>query len=346
MIDIKKRTKALGLFIVILILTFGAITWFTKNILEQDYKNQIEQINKDEWNLLRNALHLYLEQAKVQGQGIVDYVQAKVESEIKTQEELVHALDTYNEPNNYIRKVLSEAVENKAYFKGIQSDFTDGFVVRGNVVTADTSANCASFGSERSFELEMLMHANPALAWEAFNRIANGDVENLNKGAIDRPIFFQFLSASQGTMIQHEDTPIEQRGKLATELSSYDIKGLEEFFLETLSWQRTFEAFEFVTPSYIYNKNDLAGRPYTESGYRTDIPRLSVNIVFTLKSAIDHNPILKRDLSKYESRREELKRDYLFRERILYLVVILLTIICFISMQYTSQLIQAEEEIL
>lgn len=344
MIDIKRRTKALGLFIVILILTFGSITWFTKKVLEEDYKNQSEQLLKDEWNLLRNSLALYLEQAKVQGQSIVDYVQLQISYELKTTEEIAYALDTYNEPNNYIRKVLSEAVESKAFFKGIQSDFTDGFVVRGNVVTADTSANCASFGSERSFELEMLMHANPALAWEAFNRIANGDVENLNKGAIDRPIFFQFLSASQGVVIQDEDTPIDQRGKLAVILSSYDVKGLEEFFLETQSWEKTFEAFEFVTPTYIYNKTDMAGRAYTENGYRTAIPRLSVNIVFTLKSAIDHNPILKRDLSKYEIRREELKRDYLFRERILYLVVILLTIICFISMQYTNQLIQAEEE--
>ena len=74
------------------------------------------------------------------------------------------------------------------------------------------------------------------LAWEAFNRIANGDVENLNKGAIDRPIFFQFLSASEGVILQDEDTPIDQRGKLAVILSSYDINGLEKFFLETQSW--------------------------------------------------------------------------------------------------------------
>ena len=142
--------------------------------------------------------------------------------------------------------------------------------------------------------------------------------------------------------MQGENTPLDQKGKLAIELTSYDMSGLRNYFMKTKSWESTFRSFEFVTPTYVYNKADLANRPYTENGYHTQIPRLSVNIVFNFKTVIDHNPILKRDLAKFQLLKGETTRDYIIQERILFLVIILLTIVCFMAMRYTHKILSEE----
>jgi len=137
--------------------------------------------------------------------------------------------------------------------------------------------------------------------------------------------------------------PLEHRHKLGLELISYDMAGLKDYFMRTKSWEDTFRAFEFVTPSYVFNRTDLALRPYIEEGIRTDIVKLSLNVVFNFKTVIDHNPILKRDLDRFSQRRRTSHNDFIIRERTLYLAVILLVIICFITMRYTNKLVEEEE---
>lgn len=337
----KKQTiKALGFFVVILTLAFGSVTWFTSVALATAHSEEQIQIDEDEWTLLRNSLSLYLAQAKYQGNAKVDHITVTLNNKY-TLDEIAALLDTYEEPNNVIRNLVTEAVSD-LYFNNIESDNTDGFVVKDFTVSTDSSENCVSFGSERSFDLEMLMHANPALALEAFTRIATGDVDNYKTGAVDRPIFFQFDTNEDGIDMQKNviNIPPEHQGKKGLELSSYDIHGLKEYFMKTKSWESTFQAFEFVTPSYIFNQTDLALRPYIERGKRTNITKLSLNVVFNYKTVIDHNPILKRDLYKFSQRRAKTKSNFLVRESILYLVVILLAIICFIAMHYTNKLVE------
>lgn len=340
----KKGTiKALGLFVVVLTLAFGSVTWFTSVTLSNDYVRVQKQVDEDEWTLLRNSLNLYLHQAKKQGQAEVDYIDLVLNKHYTT-EEIEILLDTYGSPDNPVRTLVANTGGN-LYFNDIESDSTDGFVVKNFTVATDNSTNCASFGSSRTFELEMLMHGNPALALEAFTRIAIGDVENYNTGAIDKPIFFQFVSHPLGVDMQQGlvGVPLEHQNKLGLELTSYDLDGLKDYFMRTQSWEDTFRAFEFVTPSYIFNKKDLALRPYVEEGFKTNAVRLSLNVVFNYKTVIDHNPVLKRDLYKFEQRRMNNYDTFIVRERMLYLAVALLVIICFMAMNYTNKLMEEEK---
>ena len=63
-----------------------------------------------------------------------------------------------------------------------------------------------------------------------------------------------------------------------------------------------------------------------------------MNIVFNFKTVVDHNPILKRDLHRFDVLREQALRVYTGYERAVYLVIILLILICTISMKYTNKL--------
>jgi hypothetical protein len=381
-----KTIKALGFFVVILLIAFGSATWFTSTNLAKEAESLENQIRKDqelaistiqrqevkkldsldetEWILLSTGLLLYIQQAKVQGEAKVAYVQLVVNNAYNNDiQAIAKALDNYNSPNNIIRKAVVEAVED-LFFNGIHSDNTDGFVVIGEKVSEDGSSNCVSYGSTRSFYLEMLMHANPALGFKAFTDIANGNVKNYSSGAMEGFVIFQFVTHPDGVDMQkdYENILPEHQGKLGLELISYDLAGLKDYFMKTKSWEKTFMSFEFVTPSYIFDTADLAGRNYIKEGTRTDIPRLSLNVVFNYKTVIDNNPTLKKDLAlyaqqrkqisidakkeiiqviyKYQERQEQTHYNFLMKERMLYLVVILLVIICFIAMHYTKKLLE------
>lgn len=341
--------RALGFFLIVMTITFSSISWYTLGEISLRREETINEIKKSEWILLRNSLELSLDKAKSNGQTMVEIVDLEINKIFGNDyEAIAESLDNYNEPNNPIRKILTTTLEGR-YFNNIYSDNTDPFVVRGTNIETDNSTNCAAYGSSRSFEDEYTMHANPQLAVEAFNRIRGADLENMNTAAIDRPIFFQFISHPKGVDLQTgfskmtgREIPEDHKGKLAQELTSYDINGLEDYFMRTGSWEETFYSFEFITPSYIFNKEDLAGRPFVENGRRTPYKRLSINVVFNFKTVIDHNPILKRDLERFEWRREEVLKQYIQDERLVYLLLILTILICSIGMRYTNKLATME----
>lgn len=347
----RSSIKALGFFAVVLAISFITIAWYFLGELDNSYKRERETLDNFEWSFLKSALHLSLNQAKIEGTFIANQIGDMVWQEFDGDlEQIAYSLDNYHEPNNYIRTVITQSLED-VYFNNIVSDNTDPFVTRGTNVETDNSDNCATFGSSRPFDLEYLMHANPYLAQEAFERIATADLENMNTAAIDRPIFFQFLSHSDGEHIQDQYEidkgvviPPDHTDKEAQILTSYDMDGLEAYFKETLSWQKTFEAFEFITPSYIFNREDLAGRPFVENGRRTEYERLAINIVFNFKNVINHNPILKRNLEGFSWRREEIEQKRLRYERLIYYSIIFLSIICTISMLYTNKIADISEK--
>lgn len=341
----KGKIKVLGLFVVILVLSFGYVTYFVSKVLEEDYRVETERLNLDESDLLFNSLGIYLNQAKIQGQAEVSSIELQIDFMYgQDKERLIADLDSYNEPNNPIRVILSNVAKD-LYFNGIKSDNTDGIIIKDNKVEEDNSGNCVSFGTSRTFTQEMLMHANPHLALEAFNRVARGDVDNYERGAIDNPIFFQFDSSPIGVDMQKDfdGIPQEHKDKLGIELISYDVNGLKELFNRTLSWEETFGSFEFVVPSYILTHKDLADRPYVDRGYRTDISKLSINVVFNFKTVIDNNASLRISLNRFEERREQIKNDYYMRQIVLLIIVGLLVIICYLSMHFTNKLVSDSE---
>lgn len=340
--------KALGFFVIVLTISFGAVTWYTLGELQTGYEQQKQLSLNNEWDLLRNTLNLSLNQAKIDGTNKVQEIKHYLYMEFENDyEALSKSLDNYHEPNNKVREIITVSLTDM-YFNNIQSDNTDPFIVRGNYVELDSSANCASYGSSRTVDDEYTMHANPYLAKYAFERIKLADLENQSTAAIDRPIFFQFVDHPKGnpaTALLYAETkktttPEEHLGKRAQELESYDMDGIKAYFFKTESWEDTFRAFEFITPTYLYSKTDLAGRAYILNGKRTEIDRLSLNIVFNFKTVIDHNTLLKRDLAKYKWERSKAEQTYYSTERALYFVVMLLILICYMAMNYANKLAQ------
>lgn len=345
----KQSIKVLGFFVIILTITFGSVTWYVGERLKADYEDNIQRSLENEWTLLRNALDLYLNQAKSDGETHVAIVEELIDCEFSGDlNAIAYALDNYNEPGNKIRTILTETLAG-SYFEDIESDNTDPFIVRGNYVKLDSSSNCASYGESRTVDDEYTMHANPYLARVAFERIIRADIDDMSKGASERPIFFQFLSHPDGDpTIQDKyaeqygvTIPIEHRNKLSQELVSYDMEGLKEYFMRTGSWKDTFYAYEFITPTYIYNKADLAGRPYVLDGKHTGHTRLSVNVVFNYKNVIENGGSnLEKDLTRFELERAQIKKSYLSSESGLYFMIILLVVICYMAMLYANKLSQ------
>ena len=329
----KSSIKKLGFFTLVLTTTFVTIAWYTLETMKIDYKQRKEELLDAESDLWVNSLYLSINQAKRDGEWIANEIAYRMDTEFnKDQDAIAEALDNYRMPNNPIREIVLTSIDGY-YFNDIVSNNTDPIIIKGREIGEDNSADCVSFGSTRAFTLEMLMHANPKLALKQLIRVAVGDTDSL--------IFWQFVDYPGGEDLQKpygEDIPKEHRGKKAKVLSSYDLKGLKEEFNRTESWEDTFEAFEFLVPTYIYYSEDLAGRPFVSGGKRTEYERLVLLTTFNFKTVVDNNPILKRDLHKYSILRKNLKNTYDLKELSVYVLVIFLIIICFLAMNYTNKL--------
>lgn len=334
----ESAIKGLSFFLVIMLMTFGSVLWYTISVLETENEILINKSLENEFILLKNSLDYALREAKITGDHKVEIIKMLVANEFHDDKEsIAKAIDNYEQANNPVRKIISNVML-EDYFRNIVSDMTDPFVLKGNRIELDQSENCSYFGDVRKVEQEMLMHANPYLAKMMLTRILLADT-----GDKDRPIFFQFITDPYSDVDYQKDfdnIPDNFKGKKATVLETYDMAGLKKKFMETGSWVITFGTFEFITPSYIYNKEDIAGRPYVESGLKTGIERLSINTVFNFKLVIDNNPSLRSELKMYEKDREYLVEKHTSRERSLYLILILVMIICFITMSFSSYLIR------
>ncbi|MDX1285263.1 MAG: hypothetical protein R3182_09630, partial [Draconibacterium sp.] len=148
------------------------------------------------------------------------------------------------------------------------------------------------------------------------------------------PIFFQFMDHPNGELIKanYGEQYIDHANKRALVLESFDLQGLKNEYERTGSWEDVFHAFEFIAPTYVYEKRDMAGRPYIINGRLTGNKKLSINVVFNYKNVIDHNPDLKTALEAFDWKRRE---EFLFKEQtalVLYMSVILLIIIGVLSM--------------
>lgn len=337
---IRKNTIfGFGFLIILIISIFCAITWACYENLEYWYDKDMTYIDDSEWGALSTTLLLKLEQANIYGQGLGERINYKLKNAYEDQyEQIAYDLDHYSEPDNPIRKAVAETIEN-FYFDNIISNNTDPFVVFGETISADNSDDCASFGNSRTFEDEYGMHANPELAKIAFYRIKIADVENYGKGAVHKPIFFQFIDHPYGVKIKKDYGLLykEHENKKAWILDTYDIAGLKKSFYETRDWRKVFYAFEFITPTYLFYKTDLAGRFFVENGLRTDVDRFAINVTFIFKSVVDNMPELRSLLTQYEERRIEVKLWFDQTRILLLLLLFIELIIGIIAILYTER---------
>lgn len=349
----SSSIRALGFFLIFITIIFGALLWYTRSKLEVEKDRQIQLSLENEWGLLQNTLYLSLNQAFQDGDNLRDTIKHYIYLEYGNDyERIAKDLDNYHEPNNMIRTILTNVLDGY-FFNNIASDNTDPFVVRGYYVEIDNSDNCASYGSSRIVDEEHTMHGNPYQSRELFQDIIFANIESFNTYATDKIKMFQFLDYpfEDGVDLQtpYEEEyavtiPEEHRGKKAQVLDSYDIHGLQAHFMEYGSWEMTFYSMEFITPIYLYDKYDLAGRDFVLNGLRTKYQRLSLNVAFNFKTVIDKNGALEKELEKYEWERQQILEDYNDNQRLVLFLVIIFAVLCLIGMGYADSLARSLTE--
>jgi hypothetical protein len=333
----KNSVKALGFFMAVITLSFGSTLWYYKDYLKKDVEYNMGYVDEAEWYLIETVLHLKLTQAHDNGQSQRNSALLIIDEYDKKDVSIF--LDNLSSIGNPVRQALYDVVKG-FYFDGIQNDANDSFIMRyqdGWTIDMDDSSNCSTVGSVRTLDKEYPMHANPKLAKIAFERITKGMIEDYSKPAIYKPIFFQFVSDPDGDLIKDNVDGYEDHfDKKAVILKSYDLEGLKAYFHKTQSWEKTFRSFEFITPTYLDPRIDLAGRPYVQNGIKTGNHPIIINTVFNFADVIRNMPEIKTKLDNYKARREELRRNYIKTETTLLLVIILLSIIFFVSLLYSD----------
>lgn len=334
----QNAIKGFSIFVVIVTISLGTIGKYYTTNLENWHISDMERLAEEEWGLLESALIMTNDYGKSEGR----YLRSEIHSEIKSldleNEELIFHLDSYIQPNNPVRQVLTSILKDYR-FKNIDSDSTDPFVTLGDSIVYDQSGDCSLLGSFRTFGEEYPMHANPDLAESLFYNISKGS----QNGYLT---FFQFLDHPNGENIRKDYPEIydEFKNKKALVLNSYNLKGLKEKYMESYSWEEVFLAYEFIATTYIYEKQDLSGRNFIENGMRTEVDRLAINLGYNFKYVIDATPHLITQLEKYDWERARSKA-YLYSTLFtLILVELLLLIICVTTMVLTLKILGEDNE--
>lgn len=212
------------------------------------------------------------------------------------------------------------------YFDNIVNDANDPFVIVLNeegLILTDTSVNCSAVGRTRTFPQEHPMHGNVELSEIAFNRLAVEQEPNYTGGVFPRPIMFQFESHSDGIVTKEEYDGIyeEFNFKKAQQLSSYDLEGIKQYFLESGgNWKKTFEALEFLWPVYLYPDRDLAGVPRVNNrGEKIDNRVLGIVVVFNFRDVLENAPREREKLVLLDSEINRLQEQFVSDQRYLLL---------------------------
>ncbi len=345
-----KTIQAFGAFIVLVSISFLGVIWYALDGMKTSYLEKIENITDTEWVLLENIWASEMDLAKRESEEIGRNISREIAT--LSQEEIANLLDNYREPENPIRTAVVTSLEGN-YHRDIKADNMDGFSTLGWEVSEDGSSDCVSFGPSRDFIQEASMHANPYQAISMFSDIASGNIENLNISSTSHPLMMEFSDNPFGTT-ENQDNYIaeggyihpDHLGKRSLVLSSYDMAGLEEHFKEGMNWRATFFSYEFVSTTYLFAKEDLAGRPFIENGINIqDRKRLAINTVFNLRTVIENTPRLLRDLSRFQWLRDEALTDMIKTEIRIYIILFLLLIVCTTAMAYTSKNITLERHL-
>ena len=328
----KNTVYSIGFIIVGLIIFNSAILWSFFEYLDVWKEKDLTYIDSAEWALLSSTLISKLDKAKYDGLSLQEKVYTYLGDDyLCDSKKVAYDLDHLFNHNNIIRTAVIESLKGY-YFDDIVSFNTDPFAIYGDIFISDDSGDCASLGKLRTFEEEYGGHANPEMAEKnTFYRISIGD-----SGTINKPLFFQFDNHPEGIKIKknYGIRYKEHNNKKAWILDTNDLAGLKKSFYDCHNWRKVFLAFEFVTPTYLFDKSDLAGRSYIQEGLRTDIKRLSIQTTFNFKNVIDHMPELRSELAKFSERRIEVMRWFEVTQITLLFILIINLILGIFSIVY------------
>ena len=306
--------------IILAIFAYATVQYFGENIAIWE-QSDLKKIQDSEADYLFSYLIWNLDLAAIELGEARKQIKIVLDNEYGDDyDRLTNDLENYLEPNNYIRQTIT-AIVGDYKFRGIMSNSTDIIVTYGTNIVWDESEDCSLLGSYRSFQEEVPMHANPPLAEKILYQIGKGIPSSSRK-----PLFWQFMDHPKGENIRDKYPGIydEFKDKKAYILESYDLHGLEKAYRKENSWEDVFRSFEFLTPVYIYDEMDIAGRPYIVNGRATGVDRLAIIAGFDLYQVILDSPEAMVALERFDEQRHDI---IVFRDK----VELLLTFVSFIS---------------
>lgn len=307
----KRKYKGIFIFTALFLIAISLKTYFNVETLTLNYKASEEMILETKWQYTVSLFRATYNKAESEGQLLGEDLLEKI-YERWTIEEMHDVLRSLEDDDNYIYTIFREVI-GEYFFMGIDNDANDPFIVvlgKEPLIAADYSVNCASDGRTRTFLEEYPMHADIPLAEFAFTLIrlmADVNIDRTN------PIMFQFPA--------HSDPDFK--------LTAWDLSGFKDYFMKSKGdWKKTFEAHEFIVPTYLFPDRDLSEQPMiSDKGYSTDSRVLVVNNVFNFKDVLLQQSADRESLMLYDKELELIDEKYTQQIRYEYSTGVFLIII-------------------
>ena len=143
-----------------------------EKVIKEDRTRLVSEIRNSEWVFINSIINENYDKAEVQGKIIKNKLESRINSEYSTKEDLKIDLDT-RKPEAKIYAIFTEEIRG-IYLNNIRNDNNDPFIASECGILSDTSLNCALSGDAvRSWNTEVSMHSNKALALQAEDALVN-----------------------------------------------------------------------------------------------------------------------------------------------------------------------------
>jgi hypothetical protein len=236
-----------------------------------------------------------------------------------------------NQNNHPVINIIGEAFKGK-YLNGVENDNNDPWAaMKDRGIIGDFSLNCSAAGRSRTFDQEVALHASPALAREAIQKIILQEPTLASSGRTDHLIFWSFLAPIKPEYL----------------VSSASIETLRDLFLKYPSLD-SLASYEFLVPQYIDQDKDLSGKPLvTERGFRNQVNQLIIVSGFNL---VDQFTAVSTNTAKFQAFDEEIRlisqrfESDIFSKQMMTLALVLMFLVCCAGMYFIEGKIENEEE--
>ena len=233
--------------------TYDNILQIEKTVAER--KANISHIK---WLIIKESIEENIDKAQLQADSITKNIESDINKEYSNSSRLLLDLSSPHSSTK-LSSILSKNIEGK--YLNVKNDDNDPFVAMRWGIIADKSLNCSEGKEVRTWEEEIKLHWNHALAEDAIRKLYNQD-KNIK--------FWEFK------------TP---RNPSHMAITSASWENLEKVYKQ--EGMAGLEGYEILAASYVRNDSDILGKPDVNNmGIRQENYKLIVVQGFNISDAL------------------------------------------------------------
>lgn len=236
----------------------SAATYDTILQIDKTTAERKANISHIKWLIIKESIEENIDKAQMQADSITKNIESDINKEYSNNSRLLLDLSSPHS-STQLSSILSKNIEGK--YLNIKNDDNDPFVAMRWGIIADKSLNCSEGKEVRTWEEEIKLHWNHALAEDAIRKLYNQD-KNIK--------FCEFK------------TP---RNPSHAVLSFSTWENLEKIYKQ--EGMRGLEGYEILVASYVRNDSDILGKPDVNNvGIRQENYKLIVVQSFNISDAM------------------------------------------------------------